>query len=94
MAIGGRTGLKVDLSAVPTTTTLDEHTKAFSESNSRYVLEVTPENLASVTETLTGIPHAVIGQTGGDTVTITDGDALYLSVPVGDCVQAHQTPAL
>ena len=59
MAIGGRTGLSADLSAVPTTT--DAHT-AFSESNSRYLLEVTPENLASVTETLTGIPHAVIGR--------------------------------
>ena len=94
MAIGGRTGLTTDLSAVPTTTALDAHTTAFSESNSRYVLEVTPQNLASVTNTLAGIPHAIIGQTGGDTVTLTDGDAVYLSVPVSDCVKAHQTPAL
>ena len=94
MAIGGRTGLSADLSAVPTTTALDTHTKAFAESNSRYVLEVTPQNLASITNTLAGIPHAVIGQTGGDTVTLTDSNAVYLSVPVADCVKAHQTPAL
>lgn len=45
MAFAGRVGLDVNLDGVPSATELDDITACFAETPSRYLLEISPENL-------------------------------------------------
>jgi phosphoribosylformylglycinamidine (FGAM) synthase-like enzyme len=95
MAIGGQTGCTIDLSRVPKQDALTDANVAFSESNSRYILEVTPENLSSVEKDLEGLEHAVIGTTGGAEVTILSGNGRdFVRASVALLAQSHHTPVL
>ena len=62
MAFGGDLGVEIDLGAVPCENNISLEARAFSETPSRYLLEVAPENIASITTMLEGVAHAVIGQ--------------------------------
>lgn len=62
MAIGGRLGIRVELDRVPRQDGLEraEHV-LFSESQSRFVLEVPPDRMADVAANLRGVPWADVG---------------------------------
>jgi len=62
MAFAGDLGLKLDLQAMPATTALQPHARAFAEDPSRYLLEVEEANLAALRARLGSVPHAVIGR--------------------------------
>ncbi len=63
MALAGRTGMRLSLSqvphdmAAPTTAQL-----LFSESNTRFLVEVTPENAEAFTNMVGQWPHALVGE--------------------------------
>jgi Phosphoribosylformylglycinamidine (FGAM) synthase, synthetase domain len=57
--------------------------RLFSESCSRFVLEVKPESFAAVQAVLGGVPHAVVGAvTATGTLTIRDGDEVVVEESV------------
>ncbi|MEZ5965900.1 MAG: AIR synthase-related protein [Planctomycetota bacterium] len=72
MAIGGRLGFELDLAAVPTSGMPGEATAAdaalrpdevaFSESQSRFLLEVEPDRLEDLRVNLFEVPWAVVGR--------------------------------
>jgi len=62
MAFAGGLGCRVDLRMVPKRGLIeDDSVLLFSESNSRLLLEVLPENAERVEKMLAGVPHAQIG---------------------------------
>ncbi len=73
MAFAGHVGVEVSLKNVPT---LDEKIKddilLFSESNSRFLVEIAPKNRKTFEKMMHNVPHAEIGQTTeGTELTIT-----------------------
>ena len=62
MAFAGDLGVDIHLQNVPCENTIPLLARAFSETPSRYLLEVAPEHIASVTAMLAGVAHAVIGE--------------------------------
>ncbi|HUT63933.1 MAG TPA: AIR synthase-related protein, partial [Anaerolineae bacterium] len=63
MAFAGEVGTTIDLTRVPVKTSMRMDNILFSESNSRFIVEVTEENVNEFSEILEGIPFAVVGQT-------------------------------
>ncbi|MFP3315344.1 MAG: phosphoribosylformylglycinamidine synthase subunit PurL [Caldivirga sp.] len=66
MSATGGVGFNVDLAKTPTNGTMDPVVVAFSETNARYVIEThhAGEVMSILREV--GVPHAVIGVSGGD----------------------------
>jgi phosphoribosylformylglycinamidine synthase subunit PurL len=81
MAISGDLGAKVDLSLAPSTCRRRLET-AFSESHGRFV--VSGRDAAAIASSLreAGLPHAVIGKVGGQSLALADGRALLARAPV------------
>mgnify|MGYP001277390967 CR=1 FL=1 len=90
MAIGGRLGCEVSLKELPVTQPLSTTTAAFSESNARYILEVSPDKLDSVLATLAGCSVAQIGVTTTSGVRIdgVDGEA-FIQVSTEALAASH-----
>jgi phosphoribosylformylglycinamidine synthase II len=79
MAFAGGLGVDVSLENVPTWGELRDDILLFSESNSRFIVEVAPENTAAFEEMLDGIACAAIGKAvDGSNVTISgkNGDVI------------------
>ncbi|MEZ4432073.1 MAG: AIR synthase-related protein, partial [bacterium] len=81
MCLGGRLGATIDLRRVPADG-IDRTARAFAESSSRWLLEVSPEAVEAITECLAGHPWADLGEVGGDTLTVTDGPERLVTLPV------------
>ena len=66
MAIAGRMGLQLHLAAVPKAAFTPEHdssaTLLFSESTTRFLVEVAPEKAQAFEQALAGMPYASIGE--------------------------------
>ncbi|MDD2404567.1 MAG: AIR synthase-related protein [Victivallaceae bacterium] len=62
VAMGGRLGLAIDLTAIPSTGSLSTAEALFSESNSRFIMTVNPAKAARLEEVLRGVPFAQVGQ--------------------------------
>ena len=62
MAFAGGLGMKLDLAQAPTSESLRPDEVLFSESNSRFVAEVAPENRAAFEKCLDGIPLGCLGE--------------------------------
>jgi phosphoribosylformylglycinamidine synthase len=60
-AIAGRLGVDIDLSKIPMDGKLSVNKQLFSESNSRFIMTVSPENVEKVDALLSGIPFAKVG---------------------------------
>lgn len=56
MALGGGLGIELDLARVPTAAALDDAALAFSESLSRFIVEVAPEDAAAFEACFAGLP--------------------------------------
>ncbi len=94
MTFGAAVGASLDLAAVPRADGPEgpdvarDDVLLFSESPTRFLCEVAPEDLARVTKALGDVPHAVVGETiperrlrvrglGGDVVIDQAADALH-----------------
>ena len=66
MAFAGENGAEIDLDRVPAVPGLREDYLLFSESNSRFIIEVSPKNVERVSEYLNDVPFAVVGETRAD----------------------------
>ncbi len=61
-AMGGELGLDLDLARVPAEGAVDDGALLFSESNSRFVVSVSPENKASFEKIMANLPCAEAGR--------------------------------
>jgi phosphoribosylformylglycinamidine synthase len=94
MAIGGRLGLELDLDLVPGAEALPRDEELlFSESQSRFLLEVPPERAVDVEANLRPVPHARLGRVvARPFVTFRRGQRPVLSIPLVDAVRAWKQP--
>jgi len=63
MAFAGETGADIDITKIPAEPGMRDDHILFSESNSRFIIEVADENVAEVSGLLNDVPYAVIGGT-------------------------------
>ncbi|MBY0589037.1 phosphoribosylformylglycinamidine synthase subunit PurL [bacterium] len=61
MSFAGGLGAFVELDSIPTEGSLDDMMKLFAESNSRFLLEVEPDQTTYLLEIFEGLPIAVVG---------------------------------
>ena len=93
MAMAGGLGMTIDIDGVNGSLTATEI--LFSESNTRFLAEVSPENADQFHSLLAeaGIPVVRLGtiEPSGE-IRVTRGEELVLQVAVGDAKQAWQKP--
>jgi phosphoribosylformylglycinamidine synthase len=91
MAIGGRLGVEIDLAPVVTQGALRADELLFSESQSRFLLEVEPERQEDLRVNLFEVPCAVIGRVvETPDVVFRTGNRELVRVPLAQAVQAFQ----
>jgi phosphoribosylformylglycinamidine synthase len=97
MAMAGRLGLVLDLTSLPRTSDVTSDVVAlFAESNSRFLVEVAPDDAPALEETLAGYPVACLGRVTGDGVLRVRGlhEDVAIEEHIDDLLQAWQSPAL
>jgi phosphoribosylformylglycinamidine synthase len=93
MAIGGKLGVTLDLQKVVAPAGLRPEQLLFSESQSRFLLEVPPDRLPDLAANLAGVPHAVVGEvTKEPTVAIHNDGAQLCAAPVAELEAAWKRP--
>jgi phosphoribosylformylglycinamidine synthase subunit PurSL len=93
MAFSGGLGAEVDFAKVPAADGLSIVERLFSESCSRFILEVTPENFARIQDFLKDSPNAVVGTvTSSSKVRITNGGDLLVDESIDELKQSWQSP--
>ncbi|MCH2370650.1 MAG: AIR synthase-related protein, partial [Pirellulales bacterium] len=97
MAFAGGLGMMIDLAGVPTDLENSGDTenvlKLFAESNTRFLVEETPENCAAFEQTLGGVTVARVGTiTEDDQLVVNNGDKNLLTTPIGQLKEAWQSP--
>ncbi len=93
MAFTGEVGVRADIDRVPVEEGMRADRILFSESNSRFILEVAPEHVPVVVELLEGVPYAIIGETvADDTFVIAAGAEVLVAETLADLKEAWQAP--
>jgi phosphoribosylformylglycinamidine synthase len=95
MAFAARLGAEVNLVGVPLGELVDrDDFVLFSESNSRFLAEVTPNHKEAFEMALAGSPFALIGKvTSGDKLIIRgQSDKKIVNLPIAECKEAWQKP--
>ncbi|MFA5056229.1 MAG: phosphoribosylformylglycinamidine synthase subunit PurL [Dehalococcoidia bacterium] len=95
MAFAGGLGMKLDTNKVPLGEDIErDDFILFSESNSRFIAEVSPEDAMGFERVMKGIDHAAIGRvTEGDIFEVGGRDgALLLSASIKELKEAWQRP--
>lgn len=90
VAMGGRLGLAVDLSAVPQAGGLDTPVLLYSESNSRFIMTASPDKRDEIAKILSGVPFARVGVVTAEPVLALRDGAAEIRLPVADLVKAYQ----
>jgi phosphoribosylformylglycinamidine synthase len=91
MAFAGGFGAQVDLAAMITSSALDATARLFSESNTRFLCEVRPENASRFERALAGAPVARIGGVTTDQrLTIVDREKTVIDADIYDLKTAWQ----
>lgn len=80
MTFSNGIGCKVDLSKIDSE--LREDILLFSESNSRFIIEISEENKKKVDELFEGIPYYLLGKTDGDSLIISNGNQKIINLSV------------
>jgi phosphoribosylformylglycinamidine synthase II len=80
MTFSNKIGCEIDISSI--NTNLRDDILLFSESNSRFLIEVEEKNLKAVEKLLKSIPHQRIGKTKGDSLIIKNGDRNLINIKV------------
>jgi phosphoribosylformylglycinamidine synthase subunit PurSL len=93
MAFAGGFGAEIDLQVVPCEGDLDTAARLFSESNTRFLCEVRPENAASFEAAIAGATCAPIGRvTNHDRMVIRSGNTTVVEKDLATLKAAWQTP--
>lgn len=92
MCIGGRLGADIDLDAAPCCGCSGPLEVLYSESTSRFVVSVAPQNQAAFETLFAGQQLAKIGVVGGAALTVAMGGSALLYAPVGSLTQAFKAP--
>jgi phosphoribosylformylglycinamidine synthase len=93
MAIGGRLGLRLDLDTVPAPGTLRADEILFSESQSRFLLEVDPQRRSDLAANLHEVPFAFVGEVLEEQeFTCVRGPQQIFRLPLEDIVRAWKQP--
>jgi phosphoribosylformylglycinamidine synthase len=89
MALAGGTGATLELARVPMEVDLPDCTILFAESNTRFLLEVTPGALTHVLDLFDGLPANVVGQVTAEPIlTITRNGSTLLAEPIAELKDA------
>lgn len=80
MAFGGDLGVDIYLHAMPCENNISLQARAFSETPSRYLLEVAPRHVAAITALLGDVAHAVIGQFNNSGQLVVGDKKIFVSV--------------
>ena len=94
MAFAGGLGMCLELDAVPQEGCTRDDVVLFSESNSRFVVEVAPQQQAEFEDALAGVPFGLLGTlTGAPRFEIKNKQAhVIVNVPLADLKEAWQAP--
>ena len=94
MAFAGALGADVDLSAIPDGgVDLADAVALFSESNTRFLVEIPADRTATFERHLRGVPHMRIGAvSNGDRLVIRGSDGPLIDAPLADLKAAWQSP--
>ena len=96
MAFAGGLGVEADVSAIDVSGTDGANAdlaRLFSESNTRFAVEVEPKNQAAFEAAFANIAVAKIGTvTDGENVVINSGETELINSPVGALKEAWQSP--
>ncbi len=93
MAFAGGIGARVKLSEVPVDSVMRDDFALFSESNSRFIIEVEPENAERVSELLEGLPCAWVGETtAAERLVIESARGALVNEDLADLKDAWQKP--
>ena len=93
MAFAGGYGAEVDVATIQIEGANADLLRLFAESNSRFVVEVTPENQAAFESAFGDVAITALGKvTDGDSVTITNGDTALISESLQKLKDAWQKP--
>ena len=93
MAFSGQVGAYVDLSTVPLDSVMRDDYILFSESNSRFIIEVKPENAHQITEMMSSLPFAWIGDTtDSEQVMIEGAGGIVMDENIFTLKEAWQKP--
>jgi phosphoribosylformylglycinamidine synthase len=83
MALSGRIGAEIYLRKVPREKIPREDYLLFSESNSRFLLEVPPKHKEEFEKLVNNIPHSLIGKVKGNSLSIYNlEDELIINIPL------------
>jgi phosphoribosylformylglycinamidine synthase len=94
MAFAGGFGARIELEYVPTTkTAASAAVKLFSESNSRFLCEVPPDQQLAFEGELSGLPFAKIGEVTADKrLIVLDGNRTVIDARIEELKEAWQAP--
>jgi phosphoribosylformylglycinamidine synthase len=93
MAFAGGFGAEVDVASIAIDGSNGDLLRLFAESNSRFVVEVTPENQAAFESAMNGVGIFLLGKvTDGDSVSISNSDAELISESLHKLKSAWQNP--
>lgn len=90
MAAAGRLGLDVDLSLIPREGCSNDSVTLFSESNSRFVMTVSPDKASAVEAALAGMPFAKVGRVLDEPVIKLAGSENSYSVGLDAVISAYK----
>jgi phosphoribosylformylglycinamidine synthase len=92
IAIAGRLGLEIDLNKIPSSSgKMTAHELLFSESNSRFIMTVSPKNRKSVENILRTIPYAAVGKvTAGDSITVKSGSRTLVKASTVELLKKYK----
>ncbi len=91
-AIAGRLGMKVDLDKVPAADGLAPYEVLFSESNSRFIMTVAPQDAAQVEALLADVPFARVGEVTDRGVLELVSEGEVSEVAIDAMVSAYKSP--
>jgi phosphoribosylformylglycinamidine synthase len=94
MAFAGELGMELDISAARKSTGLDAATVLFSESNTRFLVEVSPTNREAFESAFRGLPALLLGRIIEPRhFVVTDGNGrTVINSNVGELKQSWKTP--
>ncbi|MFA7230777.1 MAG: AIR synthase-related protein [Victivallaceae bacterium] len=91
VAMGGRLGLQIDLGKIPVASACPVIEMLFSESNSRFIMTVKPENTAEVDALLKSVPFAKVGKvTANNRLEISYSGAKIADIALNDLLAQYK----
>ena len=92
MAFAGGLGLTINLGDVPKTQPMSDAELLFSESNTRFLVEVPAAKAEAFSSVLSGIPHALVGEVTTDPRLIVKSPDVVVDASIDELKSAWQAP--